>query len=141
MRPAVGHADRIAALSGRARKTVVAGISVELQRAVKAAQERLGILPAAIGRVEEDHARRVVTAPATIISREGPEVASFRPAPPRVQHRRRGLVHERFAGGLQVLGQSVDDRPQMEHGDTDPVRQRAAVDVDARPGEDLALAV
>ena len=40
-----------------------------------------------------------------------------------------------------MLGQPVNDRCQMERGDTDPVRQRAAMDVDSRPGKDLALAI
>lgn len=77
----MGHADRIAALPGSACQAVVAGISIELQRAVEAVQELLGILPASIGRIEEDYAGWIVTAPAPIVAREGPQVARFRPAP------------------------------------------------------------
>ncbi|SNS76159.1 hypothetical protein SAMN04488078_10312 [Antarctobacter heliothermus] len=40
-----------------------------------------------------------------------------------------------------MLGQPVNDGPEVEACDTDPVRQRAAMDVDARPGKDLALAI
>ena len=140
MRPAVGHADRVAADPGRARETVVAGIAVELQRAVEAAQEPLRVQPAAVGRVEEDHSGRIVAAPATIVARKGPEVAGFRPAPARVQHRRGGFVHEQLGRSLQMLGQPVDDGAQVERRHADPIGQRATMDGDARPGEDLALA-
>lgn len=132
--------DRVAADPGRACETVVAGIAVELQRTVEAVQEPLRVLPAAIRRVEEDHPGRVVTAPATIVARKGPEVAGFRPAPARVQHRRGGFVHEQLGRSLQMLGQPVDDGAEVERRHADPVGQRAAMDGDARPGKDPALA-
>jgi len=50
-------------------------------------------------------------------------------------------VHEQLRGRLQVLGQPIDRRPQMEPGATHPVGQGAAMDIDPRPGEDLALAM
>ena len=40
-----------------------------------------------------------------------------------------------------MLGQPVDDRPQMDPGDAHPVGQGTAMDIDPRPGEDLALAM
>src|SRR6056297_3002566 len=67
MGPAMGDADRVAALAGRACQPVVAGITVELQDPVEAVQERLGVLSAAIGGVEVDHAGRIGTAPAAIV--------------------------------------------------------------------------
>src|SRR6056297_3019016 len=85
VRPAMGHADRIAALAGGARETGVAGMAIELQRAVEAAQERLGVLPTAVGGVEEDHPGRIVTAPGAVVACKGPEVAGPGPASARVQ--------------------------------------------------------
>ena len=40
-----------------------------------------------------------------------------------------------------MLGQPVDDGSQMEGHHADPVGQGAAMDIDAGPGEDLALSV
>ena len=61
----------------------------------------------------------------------GPRVAGLGPSPTRIQHRCRGLVHEQLGRALQMLRQPVDDGPQMERGDADPVGQGAAVDGDA----------
>ena len=127
MRPAMGHADGVAALAGGVHQAVVARISVELEDPVEAAQERLGVLPAAAGRIEEHDPGGIRTAPASIIADQGPEVAGRRvedapparcPAAPGIEHRRRGLVHEELGGRLQVFGQPIDDGPQVERGDT-----------------------
>tara|TARA_R100000306_G_C4345645_1_gene127513 strand:+ start:760 stop:882 length:123 start_codon:yes stop_codon:yes gene_type:complete len=40
-----------------------------------------------------------------------------------------------------MLGQSVDHRPEVERGDTDPVGQRAAMDVNSGTSKDLALSI
>ena len=125
------HADRVSPLPRRARQTVVALVAVQLQDPVEAAQERLGVLAAPVGGIEEDHPGRVDPAPATIVTGQRPKKTRLGPTAPGIEDRRRGLVHEQLRGRLQVLGQPVDDRPQMEGGDAHPVRQGAAMDVNA----------
>ncbi len=141
MRPAMGHADRIATRAGGARQAIVALVAVELQRALEAMKECLGVLAAATGGVEEDHPRRIFATPSSFIARKGPEVAGLGAPPPGIEDRRGGLIHEEMPGGLQMFSQPIDDGPQVEPRDTHPIRERAAVDGDARPGEHLALTV
>ena len=59
--------------AGRARQPVVAGITVELQDPVEAAQELLRVLSTPARGVEEDNPRRVGAAPWSFIARQGPE--------------------------------------------------------------------
>ncbi len=139
VRPAMCHADRTAALAGRARQAVVALVAVELQDPVEATQEFLRVLSAAVGRIEEDHARRIVSTPGPVVAGQCPEISGLRLAAPWIQHRRRGLVHEQLGRHLQMLGQPLDHGGEVERGSADPVGQRAAMDIDARPGKDLAL--
>ena len=40
-----------------------------------------------------------------------------------------------------MLGQSIDHRTEVEGGAADPIGQRAAMQLDPGPGEDLALAI
>lgn len=40
-----------------------------------------------------------------------------------------------------MLSQPLDHRPEVERSHTHPVGQRAAMDVNFRSGEDLALAI
>lgn len=134
-------ADRLTALAGGTPQAIVALMAVELQDPVEAVQEILGVLPGSIGCIEEDDPRRIGTIPAAIITRQRPEVAGLGPATSGIQNRCGGLVHEQLGGGLEVLGQSVKHGPQVEGRDTDPVGQRAAMDVNAGTPEDLALPI
>jgi len=137
----MGDADRGAALAGRARQAVVSLIAVELQDPVKAGEEALGIFTAASGGVKIDHPRWIVTAPSAVVAGQRPEIPGLGATAPRIEHRRRGLVHEQLGGRLQMLGQPIHHGSQVERGNTDPIRQRAAMDIDTRAGEDLALSV
>lgn len=161
----MGDADWGAALAGGARQAVVTLVAVELQDSVKAGEEAPGIFTAASGGVKIDHPRRVVTAPSAVVAGQRPEIPGRRvedapparcAAAPRIEHRRRGVLrglrrptgatvpcelHEQLGGRLQMLGQPIHHRPEVERGNTDPIRQRAAMDIDARAGEDLALSV
>ena len=116
-------------------------IAIQLQDAVKARQEGLCILALAVGRVEEHDPGRIIAAPGPIIAGQRPEITGFCLAAARVQDRRRGLVHEQLRRPLQVFGQPVNNRPKVEGGHADPVGQGAAMDIDAGPGEDLALSI
>lgn len=137
MRPAVGHRDRRAALAGGARQSIVTGISIQLQDAVEALQDLLGMGASTAWAIGEDHAGRVIAAPSTIIPGKRPEVAGLGSAASGVEDRRRRLVHEEPGRSLQVLGQPVDHRAEVERGCPGPVRQGAAVDLDAGAGKDL----
>ncbi len=129
--------DRITALAVGARQPIVARVAVELQRAVEPGQEPLGVFTVAPWGVEVDHPGRIIAAPTPVVARQRPEIAGFRPPATRVQHRRRGFVHEELGGSLQVLGQPIHDGRQVEGRHADPVGQRRAVNVDARAGQDL----
>ena len=57
--PTIGDTERITAFARRLREPVLAGISIDLQDAIEAVQERLGMPAAATGRVKINNARRV----------------------------------------------------------------------------------
>ena len=63
MRPAISDGDRCAACPGRTRQTVVAGIAIQLQGAVKAMEDALCVFARAVGRIGEDHTGRIAPAP------------------------------------------------------------------------------
>jgi hypothetical protein len=67
-------------------------MSGNLDGAVEAHQDFIGIFAFSARMVMEHNARRCGTIPAPIIAQNGPEIASFRPAPPRIKHRSRGFV-------------------------------------------------
>ena len=69
MRPAVGHANGPAALSGGTRQAVVALVSVELQRGVEPLEECLGILAFAARGIKEDRPWRIIAAPTSFTAR------------------------------------------------------------------------
>ena len=93
------------------------------------------------GGVVEQHDGRAGAAMAAIVGDDGPEVTALRSLPPRVQHRRAGLVDEDAVRTAQMGAHVVDDRHQVETGAADPVAERAAVDLDPLPPEDPGLAV
>jgi hypothetical protein len=89
----------------RPGEPVVAGIAVrcpavvclqtmrgDLEDAIEAVEECLGMFPAAPWSIEVNNARRVRAAPTAVIPGQSPEIASLGFALAWVQHRRRGLV-------------------------------------------------
>lgn len=134
-------AQRRAAPARGLGQPVVAGIAIDLQDPVEAGQEGFGILAGAAGRVEVDDARQSRSAPGPVIAGQRPKVAGLRRAAPRIQHRRSGLVHEELPGSPQMLGQPIHDRLEVEGGLADPIGQHGAVQIEARPRQDPALAV
>jgi len=77
----------------------------------------------------------------SVVSDDGPEEAAPGAFQARVQHRRAGFIHEDAVCAAQMGTHMVDDRHQVETGAADPVAERAAVQVDPLPPEDLGLAV
>ncbi len=63
-----------------------------------------------------------------IIGHDGPEVPACLLA--GVQHRRTGLNDEEPVRDAQMSPHMVDDRRQVEAGTTDPVAERALVQID-----------
>ena len=84
---------------------------------------------------------RADTAMTAIISNHGPEVAALGGLPPRVQHRRAGLIHEDAVRAAQMGAHLVDHRHQVETGAANPIAKGAAIQIDPLPFEDLGLTV
>ena len=125
----------------RARQPVITGVAVELQDTVEAQKDLFRVGAGAAGLVGEDDTGRVFSAPSAIIAGQGPEVAGLGSAASGGEDRSRGLIHEQLSGGLDVFRQPVDHGAEVEGCGACPVRQGAAVDLDAGARQDLALAV
>jgi len=72
MCPAVDDRDRRAALAGGARQPVITGIAIQLQDAIEALQNQLGMGASTDWTIGEDHVGRVIAAPSTIIPGKRP---------------------------------------------------------------------
>ncbi len=95
---------------------------------------------AAARRVVEQHDGRSGTTMAAIVGHDSPEEAVLGGLAARVEHRRAGLVDEDAIRPAQMGPHVIDDRHQVEAGATDPVTERAAIQIDPLPLEDLGLA-
>jgi hypothetical protein len=78
---------------------------------------------------------------AAVVGDDGPEEAALGGLSARVQHRCPGFIDKDAVRAAQMGLHVIDDRHQMEAGATDPVAERAPVEVDPLPFEDLGLAV
>ena len=92
MRPTEGQLQGFAALAIRLRQMAVTAIGINLNGAVEAHQDFIGIFALSAGMVVELDTRRSRSIPAPVIAQHGPEIAGFRPATPRIKHRCRGFV-------------------------------------------------
>lgn len=126
----------------------------QLQDAIEALQDLFRVLPGAARGIGEDNAGRVIAAPSAVVPGQRPGIRSLSgrdPGPGPVPwsrllpgRRMRSMLprgHEQFARALQVLGEPVDYGTEVEGGGANPIGERAAVNVDPGPGQDLALAV
>src|ERR1700722_5780896 len=95
----------------------------------------------AIRTVEVDGGRRVRSAPGPVVAGIDPEAAGLGAPPARIEHRDRGVIGEQLLRAEDVFGELLLQRLQPPAGTPDPVSKRRAVDLDAMPGEDLALPV
>ena len=92
-------------------------------------------------RIGEDDRWWILAAPASIITRHGPEVASLGFAGPGVEHWGTCLVHEQAAGSFEMNQHPVDDGGQMIGRSAAPACEGRAVQIDAAAPVNLALAV
>src|SRR6056297_664242 len=141
MRPTLRNADWIPTLAGGTRQPIVSLIAIELQYTVKAPQERFRVFALTIRRVKEAHPGRIIPAPRPVVAGQRPKIAGLGSSAPRVKDRGRCLVHKELRRSLQVLGQPINDRAQVEGGHANPIRQGAAMDLDPGTGKDLALSI
>ena len=102
---------------------------------------RRGALGLAVGRIDIDDARRIGSAPGSLIAGIGPELPGFRSAASRIQHRGGRLVGEEFARGLEALQQPGVQGLEQPRRAAGPVGQGRAVQIDPLAGVDLSLAV
>src|SRR5262245_30882808 len=117
------------------------GITVGLHDALEPGQVGCGTLGLAIGTVEIDRGRWIGAVPGPVVASVDPEPAGLGAAAAGIEHRNRGVVGEQLLRGKDVLGESGLKRLEPPAGAADPVRERRAVQLDALPGEDLALTI
>ncbi len=120
---------------------IEAGITVDLNDALELGQMRSGTLGLAIGTVEIDRRRRIGSIPGPVIAGVDPEPAGLGAAAAGIEHRDRRVVGEQLLRGEDVLGEPRLQRLQPPAGAANPVREGRAIELDALPGEDLALPV
>lgn len=141
MGPAIGHGDRVTTRPGWFGQPIISGVSIYLQDAVEADQELFSIFASSVRRVKVDRLWRIITAPVPVVAGQCPEIASFGTPTPGVDYGGCRFIHEELRGHLQMFGQPVDDRREMEACQTHPICQRGSVNVDAGSSQDLALSV
>jgi hypothetical protein len=95
----------------------------------------------AIGAVEIDRGRWIGSAPGPVVAGIDPEPAGLGATPARIEHRDRGVIGEQLLRAEDVFGEPLLQRRQPPADTADPVGECRAVDLDAMPGEDLALPV
>ena len=99
----------------------------------------LGMLAAAIGRVEEHRRRRIGAAKRPVVAHIGPQPAGAGLA--LGQHRHGGVVGMDALGCEDMRPDRLDQRHQGRRRSADPIGQRRDVELDAFAGIDRALAV
>src|SRR3954453_3479097 len=139
MAPAEGERDRAApALVG---KPAEAAIAVHLQGAAEPGQvgRRPGRL--AVAGIDIGHGRRPMSERGTVVGRVAPEPALARSAEAALQGGQWRVIGEHPGMPDHMVEDEIAQRPQPLAGLADPVAQGGAVELDALPGEDLALPV
>ena len=122
MRPTGGLEDRPRLAPGLV-EPVEPGIGVRLQDAGERGQVPLGMLAAAVGRVEERRCRRVGPGERPVVPDVGPQAPDLGPL--LGQHRHGGVVGVQPLGREDVRPDRLDQRHQAGGRGTDPIGQRA----------------
>src|SRR6056297_1130006 len=124
------------------RQGVIDAVSIALQEAAAiAGQEPERMLLAPPGRVMEHNDRRTGPAMAAIIGDHSPEVSALRASSTGIKNRGAGFINEEPPGITKMPAHVLDDRSEMETGTPHPVAERAAIEADPLPLEDLGLTV
>ena len=139
MAPAEGERDRAVPAPGG--KPAEAAIAVHLQGAAEPGQvgRRPGRL--AVAGIDIGHRRRPLPERGAVVGRIAPEPAHPGPAEAALQGGQRRVVGEHPGMPDDMVEDEVAQRPQPPAGLADPVAQGGAVELDALPGQDLALPV
>src|SRR6202165_2074538 len=95
----------------------------------------------AIRTVEVDGGRRFGSGPGPIVARIDPQPAGLGAAAAGIEHRDRRGVGKQLGRSKHMRCEAGLQRLQPPTSAAHPVRQGRAVDLDAMPGEDLALPV
>src|SRR5262249_58738707 len=117
------------------------GVTVNLQNAAESFEMRGWPLRLAVGAVKIDGGRRIGPAPGPVVARIDPQSAHLGAAAAGIEHWDRRIVGKDLARPEDVSGETRVQRLQPPARATDPARQRRAVNLDAAPGETLALTV
>ena len=109
---------------------------------LKLRQMRGGTLGLAIGTVEIDRCRRIGSVPGPVIAGIDPQPAGLGAAAAGIEHRDRRVVGEQRLRGEDVLGEPAPAAaPATSTAPPTQLAERRAVQLDALPGEDLALPI
>ena len=76
-----------------------------------------------------------------VVGGDGPKEPFLCLPAPRIEHRRRGFVHEQAIRCGQMRTHAIGDRFEMEAGSSCPVTQCRAIQLDALAGVDLGLPI
>jgi hypothetical protein len=136
MAPAKGQFD-LAGFGERA----IAGIAIDLQHASEALEMGCRTLGLAVRRVDIGDRRRRRSAPRSVVTRVGPELAGLGPPSAGIEHRGRRLVGEQLGRSAQLVEQPGVQWSQPPRTPADPVGERRAVEIDSLAGIDLGLPV
>src|SRR5262249_35032047 len=117
------------------------GVTVNLQNAAESFEMRGWPLRLAVGAVKIDGGRRIGPAPGPVVARIDPQSAHLGAAAAGIEHWDRRIVGKDLARPEDVSGETRVQGLQPPARATDPVRQGRAVNLDAVPGENLALTV
>ncbi len=82
---------------------------------------------------------RVGPAVTTVVGHHRPEVSALGGLSARIEHWRAGFIDEDAVRLAQMSAHVVDDGHQVEAGATDPVAERAPIQIDPLPVNRLAI--
>ena len=120
---------------------VEAGEAVGLENAVETLHEGPWMLALAIGAVEVDHRRRIGALIGPAIPHDHPHAAFLGLLQSGIEHRDDGVIAMQMGCRQRRLPDQLGDGSKLGNRRSCPANQGRARDVDAEPGEDLALSV
>lgn len=122
----MGHPDGFATLARGFGQPIITLVAINLQHAVKTAQDGFGILACATWSV---HAGRDLSAPWPVIAGQCPQISGFGCSTPRIQHRGGGFIQKQFSRPRQMIASRSNYGSQVERGIADPIGQSGPVQI------------